>query len=365
VRLRAATGLLLTLLAVAACGGSEDSSAQRGEQAFERVLAALKGLQGEQRERKLVALAKAEGGQLSVYTSLTAGTETVVADAFEDAYDIEASVYRATSELVAQRVSEESKAGFRGADVLETGGSEMAALAREGMFAPYRPQAAAGLVPGSSHDGWTATRFNRFVVAWNSERARPGERPRSLQDLGHPRWQGRIVLEESDSDWYRALREHLTGRGGMSEEQADRLLEAIAANARVVNSHSLQIQLLGAGEFAVSPTIYLHQARDSAEDGAPVDYRPVVQPVVARPQGVGILKTARHPATALLYTEWLLTDGQQVLKANNVDPSRADLAGRQPGEVAVDVDAYVEDAREWDQRYERLLSRSRRAERGG
>jgi iron(III) transport system substrate-binding protein len=262
-------------------------------------------------------------------------------------------------------VSEENKAGFRGADILETNGREVAALARQDVLIAYRPRGAGDLVPGSLHDAWTATRYNRFVVSWNTERVRPQERPRSLQDLADPRWRGRIVLEESDSDWYRALRGHLTGSGGMSEAQADRLLEAIAANARVVNSHALQAQLLSAGEFAVAPTTYLHHVRDSMEDGAPVAYQPVVQPVLSRPQGVGVLKTARHPATALLYVEWLLTDGQRVLKANNIDPARTDLAGRQPGEVSVDVDAFVDDAREWDERYERLLGRSRRVEGGG
>jgi iron(III) transport system substrate-binding protein len=365
LRLPARTALALIVLAVAGCGGSDESAEDRGQEAYDKVVAAVNGLQGEARERKLKSLADAEGGEVSIYTSLTADSETAVAEAFEDATDLDVSVYRATSEIVAQRVSEESEAGFPGADVVETGGTEMATLSRDGVFSPYDPPAGATLVEGSRKDGWIADRYNRFVVTWNTDRVPPSQRPRSFDDLADPRWRGKIVLEESDSDWYKTLREYLVGEGGKSPADADRLLEGIAANARAVNSHSLQTQLLGSGEFAIGPSVYLHQARDAVDKDAPLAFEPRVPPVISRPQGVGVLKTAKHPAAALLYVDWLLSDGQEVLKEHNVDPARKDLAGRQGDEVSVDVDAFVADDEEWDDRYENLLRRSGRVEGGG
>jgi iron(III) transport system substrate-binding protein len=40
--------------------------------------------------------------------------------------------------------------------------------------------------------------------------------------------------------------------------------------------------------------------------GAPIDYVPV-QPVVARPQGIGVARNAPHPNAAILFAEFVLS----------------------------------------------------------
>jgi iron(III) transport system substrate-binding protein len=52
-----------------------------------------------------------------------------------------------------------------------------------------------------------------------------------------------------------------------------------------------------------------------------------VQPVMQRPQGVGVVQRLRHPAAALLFYDWLLTKsgGQRALQQNHVDPARLDM----------------------------------------
>lgn len=353
MRVAGAVTAVLLLLVPTGCAGS--GGEDRGREAFERVLSAVHGLEGAARERKLVELAKAEGGRLSVYTSLTSKTETALAEAFEDSYGIDTGVYRGTSETVAQRVSQEARAGFRGTDALETGGDEMAALAREGVFVPYDPRAASRLVQGSRHDGWTATRFTKIGVTWNTDLVPRGRQPRSWEELADPRWRGRLALEGSDAEWYKSLREHWVRRAGRSEAEADRLFGAIARNSRVVSSHAVMTELLGAGEYAVAASNYAHLTRDSIAKGAPVELDPPVEPIFSRPQGVGLLATAEHPAAAVLYVEWLLDEGQEVLKKNNVDPARRDLSEVRGREVLVDVEGFVEHQREWTDRYDALL----------
>ena len=342
----------LALVALAGCGGSDDG--ENGRAAVEETIEQVEGLEGAAREKRLLQLAQKEGAKLSWYTSLTNDTEAAAADAFEDEYDIEVSVYRSTSETVAQRVSEEAEADFEGTDVLETNGTEMALLDQEDVFVPYRPVGFDQLADGS-RENWTATRFNKFVVAWNTDQLSGGGAPRSLEELAEPRWKGKLALEEGDSDWHFALREHLIDQG-RSEEEADELLQGIAANSRVIASHALVNELLGAGEFAVAPSNYLHQTRDLIDDGAPVEYEPIVEPVFSRPQGIAVLETARHPAAALLFIDWLTGEGQELLLENNVVPAREDLieeAGAD--EVLVDVDAYIERSDELDQQYDDLL----------
>jgi iron(III) transport system substrate-binding protein len=357
---------VLALLALAGCGGSAQSADEGGE-GFTRVTDAIEGLSGPARERKLVELARAEGGQLRVYASLTEESQTAVTQAFEKAYPgVDLSVYRGTSEAVAQRATQEARAGFRGADAVDTNGSEMTALARQDIFVAHRPPGLSRLVPGSEHRGWTATRFNKYVVSWNTRLVPAGRQPRSWEDLAEPRWRGQLALEESDSDWYKSLRDHWVQKQGKSEPEADRLLAAIARNGRVVGSHAVMTQLLGAGEHAVAASNYLHLARDSKDKGAPVEFAPLVGPVFSRAQGIGLLKSARHPAAAILYVEWLTGDGQRVLKANNVEPARRDLVDDLGvREVQVDVEEYVSAQQQWSDRYDRLLRLSRTAQDAG
>ncbi len=355
-----ARALLPTFMALTAllsgCSSSDDDAAEEGQQGFDRVLSEVRGLEGAERAKKLAAMAKAEGGELTFYTSLVSDTEDAVADEFEDAYDVEVSVYRASGETVAQRVSEEAKADFRGADVVETGGPEMAGLTKEGLFVSYRPDGADELVEGSVQKGWTAVRFNTFVVAWNTELVPKGTEPRSYEELADPRWKGKLVIEEEDADWYKAMLEHLMSEG-KSEAEAEKVMEGIAANAQVATSHSLMSQLLSAGEFALSPDQYQYQVKDAQDDGAPLTNEPFVEPVFPRPQGMALMKTAKHPAAAVLFADWLVGPGQEVLAESNQEASRKDLSLSQGAErKQIDVVEFESQTKEWDDRYEKLIS---------
>ena len=64
---------------------------------------------------------------------------------------------------------------------------------------PFDP---APLIDGAVHDGWAATRLQRFVVAWNTKNA---NRPASWEALGDPAGKGKIAIEPGDWDWYSRL----------------------------------------------------------------------------------------------------------------------------------------------------------------
>jgi iron(III) transport system substrate-binding protein len=49
--------------------------------------------------------------------------------------------------------------------------------------------------------------------------------------------------------------------------------------------------------------------------GAPIDFVPV-QPVAARPQGIGVARGAPHPHAALLFTDFVLSpEGQKLFES--------------------------------------------------
>lgn len=348
-----ATLLAAVLLAAAGCGGEGDSDAEGTS--LEEVLAAVEGLDAGAREKRLRELAAGEDGTVSLYTSLAAGDQEELEAAFEEAYGIDVAVYRASDEAVAQRLVQEHDASFHGADVVETDGTMLAILNEEKILAPYEPASGESLVAGSDHDGWTADRINTFVVAWNTDRVQAAERPRSWEDLADPRWRGRLGLESGDFDWYKGLHDYWLEQG-KSAAEADRLFEAIGRNAVVVTGHSLTLQLLAAGELDVVASAFRSQIEKLAKEDAPVSWKPVVEPVFMRAGGIAIVEGAKHPAAALLFYEWLLDDGQEVIVAVGRDPTRRDLEATKGIDVRViDVVALAESERVWLDRYERLL----------
>ena len=317
---------VIVLASFAGCGDDEQEA--EGREKLEEVIAQVEGLDGNARERKLLELARDEGGELVFYTSLNNDAEAGVADAFEDEYDIEVSVYRASSEALAQRVHSEADADFEGSDVIETNGTELALLDKEGVFVPYRPSTIDNLVEGS-RENWTVSRLTKFVVAWNTRLVPEGSEPRTLEELAEPEWRDKVAIEASDSDWYSALHTYLQEKGS-SEEEADAFFEKLAENSRVVSGHSLMAELLGSGEFSVAASNYEYLTIASIDDGAPVQFKPLAEPVLTRPQGVALLETATHPATALLFVEWLTGPGQEILPEVR-DPPGAEGLRTRPG----------------------------------
>lgn len=358
---------ILTALMAAGCGGSPTAQQEPEEKAdtgtgFEQVLGEIEGLSGQERTDKLVALAEEEGGTVNLYTSLTSDVADEIGGGFEDAYDIEVALYRADSETVLRRLSEEAKAGFRGADIVETNGSELFNLNGEGVLAPYESDLQDGLVEGSVYEGWTADRFNKFVVSWNTKEVPEGSQPKSWEDLADPKWDGALSLELGDVEWYKTLFEYWVEEG-KTEEEAQKIFEDMAKGGLLIRGHTVMGELLSAGEFSIAASNYSYIVQNAIDDGAPVAWEPFVEPIISRPNGVALVNRAQHPASALLFVDWMLTDGQEILADFNLDVAREDLASAQgANEIFVDLPSLIAEQEEWTDRYEQLTALGKQVE---
>jgi iron(III) transport system substrate-binding protein len=353
------SGAVLALL-LAACGSSPTSGGQvpgQVEQHASEVYGELSRLSGQEREAELKRLARQEQ-ELSIYTSNTDIDELV--KSFEDAHGIRVNVYRTNSESVLQRVLQERKANFTGVDLVETNALQLNVLNEEGVLHPYEGRLRDRVREEGQAEGWTASRFNVFVVGSNTDLVKPGEEPKSLEELAEPRWKGRISLEVGDADWFTALFRYYRD-AGHDEEETISLFKGLAANAKVVKGHTVQGELLSAGPFAVAVSAYSHTIDKAAAKGAPVSWRPrsgkPIQPIVVRPNGIGLVRTATSPAAAVLFLEWSLTEGQRLM----ADKFRvgALLGGDDPlarlKVVAVPEPEVLNDPRKWDDLYARVV----------
>jgi iron(III) transport system substrate-binding protein len=350
-RLAVGATVLGIALALAACGGSEQSESGGGS--ADEVRTAVEGLTGAERTAKLLELA-AEEGELSVYTTSTLDYMSDVVEAFEDEYDLDVSIFKTSGGAIVQRMVEEAAAGYRGSDAVEANTLDMTLIGNEGLLEPYASPKADDLIDGSHGEGWTGDKFNTFVVAWNTDRVGRGDEPRSYDDLADPKWKGRLVLDSDDSEWYKTAWEHVVA-SGKTPQEADRLFEAIARNATFVNGHTLMTQLVAAGEFDVSLNSFLHTVGALTDDGAPLAWKPALEPLISLPDAVALVKDAKNPATAMLFVDFILDQGQEIFADFELTPARKDLnVPPSIDQIAVDVPDYVEHADEWVERYDRL-----------
>lgn len=353
-----AAGVAVAL--VAGCGGSptagNGTDTKSGPSEAEKVYSQISGLSGKERRDKLVELAAKEG-TLDLYTSMTSDVADAVTEAFGDQFDIDVNVYRAGSETVLQRIMQEQGARYQGNDVVETNATELFALNKEGFLAEYKGERR-DLVPEAGRfDGWTATRFNLFAPSWNTKLVPTGQQPKTWEELADPKWDGKLSMELADYDWYLTLYGYWK-KQGKSDEEIDKLFAGMAQGAKIVKGHTVQGELLSAGQFSVVASNYSYIVERAKQKGAPVDYLPFVQPIIARPNGVGLMKTAKHPAAALLFADWLLEEGQKLLTDEGLTP--AIVEGDDPLKgveiIPVDVKTLLEQGEEWSKRYENVVA---------
>jgi iron(III) transport system substrate-binding protein len=365
VRTRSIAAAAVALLALAGCGSSVTASDQAGaggDNSAGAVYTALNGLPGDQQRAEALKRATAEGGTLGLYTSMTADVADAVVKAFTAQTGVKVTVFRGNSETVLQRVLQESSARRLGADVVETNFLEMQTLAEQQALSEFTGVSRAGMQLTAKFDRWTATRFNLMLPAWNTKLIPAGQEPRTWEDLADPRFRGKITLEVSDSDWYENLTAYWLGHG-KTQDEVDTLWRAIVGNSKVAKGHTTMMELLGAGQTPMDAMNYSYITERAKQKGAPVSYRSAdgIAHVLAfpRPNGVGMLSAAKHPAAAWLFYDWMLTDGQKVLVDQHLTP-----ASKVPGDhsldgitlVGYDVKGLTTDGQQtWDKRYDALL----------
>lgn len=364
--------LVLLLLAVATgCGSSPSAQGSKSEakppkdtatSAIRKLNAQLEGLNAKDRRAKLIELAKKEGGSVNAYGSTNLDEAEPFISAFEDETGIDVNYYRANSEDVLGRVIEESKANFKGADVVFTNGPELTILQRKGLLAKFDTPAAAEIPKEGVHPTWKWFYLNTFTPAWNTKQISPAQAPKTWEDV-LTKYRGKLALELSDVDWFATLvKEYFMAKKGMSEDDAVQLFKRAAAGAKVIDGHTLSAELLTGGEFAIGASLYLHRIVHLKKQGAPLEWEPAIEPLIVRPNGVAIHANAQRPASALLFTEFLLTDAQTKLLAVDRQPASAAVEGgglpSKYTNVVVDVETVIDEFDKWSKLYDEVVRQS-------
>lgn len=312
LRRLAATAIAALLLAPAAHGAPDAAATATAAGAN-----ALALYQGADREQKLLAGARKEG-MVAVYTSLNPKDAALIIEGFEKKYGVKVVLWRASGEKMVQRALTEARAGRFTPDVFESDGVEMEILAREKLLREFASPMFAELPAAAfpTHRLYVADRFNFFTIAYNTNLVKPEDVPNSYQDLLLPRWNGKIGIEASDSDWFAALVKSMGEKEGMAYFH-----KLAQARPQVRTGHTLISELVAAGEIPLAAAVYNHAVERLALAGAPIKWK-ALAPTMARPGALAMARTAPHPHAALLFADYLLSrEGQEAIKLRNRVPA--------------------------------------------
>lgn len=321
--------------------------------------AGLAGLDPAERNARLAEGARREGG-LTLYTSLTQEDMAALNGAFERRYGVKVKMWRASGDKVLQRVLAEQRAGRFEVDVIEANALTLESLQREQglqpVNSPLQGELIAGAVP--AHHGWVASRLNVFVQAYNTAKVPAATVPHRYEDLLDPRWKGRIGVEASDDDWFAAVVRKMGEARGLQFFR-----ELVRTNGLSVRrGHTLLTGMVASGEVPYALTVYNFTAEQLRLKGAPIAWH-VLDPAVARANGVALPRRLPNPHAALLYYDFMIGDeGQRILVERDFVPTnrKAPSPLRGTDLTLVDAARLLDDGDKWTRLYEEIIVKQNR-----
>lgn len=268
------------------------------------------------------ALAKKEGA-VNFYSTWDIGRSGILKQLFEKRHPgIQVNVLHANAAAMNNRLLIEAKTGRHEFDLSIPGEIFWKGLQDQGLFAPYcSPERDA--YPAELKDDrcfWTMLNLNTHVIAYNNRMVAKNEAPKRLPDLLDPRWRDKLVMDPQDYRWFA----YTLDKWG--EEKGLEFMKKLAAQRPHFRpGHSLQVQLLAAGEFPVNVMAYGYRVEEMRSKGAPMDWY-ADEPVTITGAVASLSRRAPHPEAAKLFIDFLLSrEAQQAMVRFSVVPARPDV----------------------------------------
>jgi iron(III) transport system substrate-binding protein len=194
--------------------------------------------------------------------------------------------------------------------------------AEDGLFQPIHSTILDDAIPAEyrdSQDSWFALALRLRTIVYNTNLVKPEDVPTTYEELADPKYKGKLCLRNSSEDYQQSLVASMIAADG--EDEVREVLKGWAANADI---YANDIDLLnsmaaGACEIGVVNHYYLARLLEDKPDlpikliWAEQDGRGVHVNV----SGGGVTKYAKHPDLGQQFLEWLATDGQNTMVADN------------------------------------------------
>ncbi len=267
--------------------------------------------QGPARQERLLEAAKKEG-ELLVYHAYP--QLTIMMAAFTKKYGIKVNAWRAGSEAILQRLTTEARGGRFEVDIVQNNAPENEAAHRERLLQEVRSPYLADLIPQAlpAHKEWAGISVDAWTAAYNTAKVKKDELPKRYEDLQDPKWKGRLGIEANNHLWFGALLSEL------GEEQGSKIFNNIVSTNGISarRGHSLLTTMVASGDVPLALTVYSWNPEQLKAKGAPIEGW-AIQPVMAQTSTIAMLKRSPNPASAILFYDFMLNEGQKLLADNH------------------------------------------------
>ncbi len=315
-----------------------------GSPAQAQSVAELAAYSGADRTQRLIAGARKENA-LMIYSSMTVADMGALINAFQAKYGVKAQHWRGSSEDIRNRVTREYSASRYDADLAETAGTDMEAMVREQVLQKVTTPVSKELIPQATfaHGQWIATRLSVFAAAYNTNIIKRADAPKTYEDLLNPRFKGKLAIEAEDANWFmavvlshgrregpQALPRHRRPQRHVDPEGPHAAREPGADRRGAARAHRLQLSGGAAQERRRADRDRLPAARR-------LPFRPASACSGAR----------RIPHAALLFQDFILTDGQKILAEREAVPTNPKVKAAPDGLIFVDLPRFMDEGSKW------------------
>ena len=313
--------------------------------------------EGTDRQQRLIAEAQKEGS-LTLYTSMAAPNLEVLRADFEKKHGVKLNVWRAGEAKIVQRILTEAKAGHAGFDLVHMNSLEMEALHRENILqqvkSPHLNKLVASALP--SHKEYVATRLSPIVLAYNTDKIKKTDLPKTYQDLLDPKWKGRLGVEANDQEWFYAVIKDMGTEKGLQYFR-----DLVTTNGLSVRTgHSLLNNMVVSGDVPLALTVYGHMPILAKQKGAPIDWL-ALKPTAAVSFAAGLSRKASHPSAAILFYDYMITDAQKLLAEMHYIPTNKETGSsfKKVEYTLVDMTVFIDEFSKWDALWESIVLKAK------
>ena len=285
-------------------------------------------------DKKAAAPADGKGpkGDAMVYTSIYPDIidnmcKPNVAKAFPN---LKVTWFQGGTEKVKTKIAGEIKAKKIGADVLMVADpSYYLALQKDNLLLDYiSPNQKAVVADKDKNGAWTAVRISNMIIAYNKDKLKPEDAPKSWKDLTDPKWKGKIAMPNPmlSGTAYVAV-------GALADKYGWEYFDKLKANGiRVEEGNSAIQNKLLTGEYAAAMILEENILKLAATKHEPLK---VVYPsdgIICVPSPIAIFNTTKNQEGSKALVDWWLSkEGQEAVVKGWMHSVRDDV---QPPEGA-------------------------------
>lgn len=249
-------------------------------------------------------------GKVVAYGTIIPQVMNPLHESFEKKYGIKVEYWRASATQVVERALAEWQAGRPGFDLVFAIHGAQLLLKEAGVFAKFTPPSASKFPDRfKDKDGiLTSWRHTPVGVLYNTNMVKPGDAPKSFDDLLNPKWKGKIAIP--DPSRHTSTAQFLVSLKKIKGDAWLDYVKALAKQAPLLTESFAPVPndiLRGEAPLGFTYIQYVYQYK------GPLGYV-LMDKVLTDSNDLGLSGKAASPNAAKLYMEYLCSpEGQKMV----------------------------------------------------